>query len=105
MKKVIIFELKRAFHGIGMKISLLLGMMVCILDLSLFYFQYGAPNGMILIQAWIGTDYQFAYNSLFYVLMPILACLPYAGSYFTDIDSGYEKNICIRTSRLSFLIA
>ncbi|MCR4670526.1 MAG: hypothetical protein K5643_04965 [Saccharofermentans sp.] len=60
---------------------------------------------MYLIQAWIGTDYQFAYNEMFYILLPVLACLPYGGSLYTDIKTGYDKNICIKGSRLHYAIS
>lgn len=105
MKRCVIFELKRAFESVGTKISILIGSVIVLLDLLTFYLQYGAPGGHILIQAWIGTDFQFAYNGLFYIVYPILACLPFAGSYYQDVFSGYDKNICIRISRKQYMIA
>lgn len=105
MMRSVSYELKRAFESIWTKTSLLIGCLIVILDLGTFYQQYDSPGNKILIQAWIGTDFQFAYNSLFYVVFPIIACLPYAGSYYLDIKSGYDKNICIRISRKQYLIA
>ena len=99
MKRSVGYELKRAFESIGIKISILIGSVIAILDLITFYLQYGAPGGKILIQAWMGTDFQFAYNGLFYIVFPIIACLPFAGSYYQDVSSGYDKNICVRISR------
>lgn len=103
--KSITYELRRAFESAGTKISLLLGCFVAMLDLITFYLQYKSTEDKILIQAWLGTDFQFAYNSLFYVLFPIIACLPYAGSYYQDIKSGYDKNICTRISRRQYMFA
>ena len=63
--------------------------------------QFATP----LMQTWIGTDYQFVTNSLFYALLPILAALPYAGTYYEDIKTGYLKNILLHTSRRGYYMA
>lgn len=98
------FELYRAFHSRTFVISLLIGSVICALDLITFYIMVG-QNGRYLVQAWIGTDYLFAYNQMFYLLLPVLACLPYGGSLYTDIKTGYDKNICVKTSRLNYAFA
>lgn len=103
LRRCIKFELKRAFTGIGMKLSFAMGIAIVLLDFLTFYQQYFTEG--VLIKAWIGTDFQFAYNSLFYVLLPIFACLPHAGSYYQDIITGYDKNICIKISRQQYLVA
>ncbi len=105
IKRCVKFELKRAFDSIGTKISLILGSVIVLLDLITFYLQFRSEGDKILIQAWIGTDFQFAYNGLFYIVFPIIACLPYAGSYYDDIFSGYDKNICTRISRTQYMLA
>lgn len=105
IKRCVICELRRAFDSIGTKISILIGSVIVFLDLFTFYLQYGSPGDKILIQAWIGTDFQFAYNSLFYIVFPIIACLPFAGSYYQDVFSGYDKNICARISRKQYMFA
>lgn len=105
LRRCMIYELKRAFESAGTKISILIGSVIVLTDLVMFYLEYGSANNRRLIQAWIGTDYQFAYNGLFYILLPVLACLPYAGSYFQDIHTGYDKNICIRISRKQYLFS
>ncbi len=97
------FELYRAFHSRSFVISLLLGSVICALDLITFYIMVG--QGRYLVQAWIGTDYLFVYNQMFYYLLPLLACLPYGGSLYTDIKNGYDKNICVKASRLNFVFA
>ena len=101
----IFFEVKRAMHGKNFAVSLLIGCFIALMDLCAFHTQYKGSNDMILLQAWIGTDFQFAYNSLFYVLLPVIACLPYAGSYYWDINSGYDKNILIKVSRKNYIVA
>ncbi len=103
--RIVIFEIKRAFHEINFKLSILIGQMIVLLDLCTFYAKYKNSDSVILLQAWIGTDFQFAYNSLFYILLPLLACMPYAGSYFTDMQSGYEKNILLKIERKKYIVA
>jgi len=98
------FELYRAFHSRTFLISLIIGSVICALDLITFCIMVGL-GGRYLAQAWIGTDYLFAYNQMFYILLPVLACLPYGGSLYTDIKTGYDKNICVKTSRLNYSFA
>lgn len=98
------FELYRSFHSRTFVISFLIGSVICALDLISFYIMVG-PGGRYLVQAWIGTDYLFAYNQMFYILLPVLTCLPYGGSLYTDINMGYDKNICVKTSRLNYAFA
>ncbi|MBR6666437.1 MAG: hypothetical protein IKL22_12070 [Lachnospiraceae bacterium] len=100
--KIVIFECRRAFREKSFRISLLLSSMLVLTDLHLFWSEFGTSPNKVVIQAWIGTDYMYACNSLFYVLLPVFACLPYAGSYFADCKSGYDKNICVRVSRMEY---
>ena len=103
--KALKLELYRAFQSRTFFVSLLIGLVICILDLVTFCVQFGTSGSKFLLQAWIGTDYQFAYNEMFYVLLPVLACLPYGGSLYNDIKSGYDKNICVKTSRLNYAVS
>ena len=102
--KTVRFELYRAFHSRYFYISLAIGTVICVVDLITFCVLLNVEE-KYLIQAWIGSDYQFAYNQMFYILLPILACLPYGGSLFTDIKTGYDKNVCVRTSRINYITA
>lgn len=99
------FEMQRAFKNIWLAVSVAIGTLIGLADIVLYLKQYGHKADCALIQIWLGTDYHFAYNSLFYVLLPLLACLPYAGTCYQDIKSGYERNICIRTSRIKYMLA
>ncbi len=103
--KIFGFEIKRAFANAWFVLSVAIGTAIGVADCLLFDRQPGLGDDGALIQAWIGTDYQFAYNNLFYVLLPLLACLPYGMTCFSDIRSGYDRNICVRTSRLKYMSA
>lgn len=103
--RIVKFEMKRAFQGRLFLISLILGGVICALDLLSFYIEFGTKSGRYLLQAWIGTDYLFAYRTMFYILLPLLASLPYGGSLYSDMKTGYDKNICIKASRLQYAFA
>lgn len=105
--RVLKFELYRAFHSRAFLASLVMGLVISAADLITFYVDFGvsATKPMYLVQAWIGTNYHYVYNELFYELLPLIACLPFGGSLFTDMKTGYDKNICIKTSRQKYIIA
>jgi uncharacterized membrane protein (Fun14 family) len=109
LKKLVKFEFNRGIKSKGFLTSLIIGCVIVIVDIICFV-EYDAvklnkENMSSVIESWIGTDWKFAYNSLFYVLLPILAALPFAASYYEDLQSGYIKNICIKTSRKVYYIS
>lgn len=77
--RVLRFEMTRAFRNKWLAVSVALGTLIGLADIWLNVSQYGFNRGRALIQTWIGTDYQFAYNSLFYVLLPLIACFRMRG--------------------------
>ena len=99
------FEMRRAFKNPWLWVSLTMGLIIALLDIITFCKGNKGNTSAILVQAWLGTDYRYVFNTLFYTLMPILACIPYAGSYFTDMKDGYDRNICIKCSRKNYVIA
>lgn len=99
------FELSRALRGKYFIISLLIGGMIVAFDIITFQTQYLEPQNAILIQAWIGTDFAFAFHSLYYILVPVIACLTYGGSYYMDMSTGYSKNILLRMRRSYYLLS
>lgn len=105
MFRSIKFELSRALRDKYFIISLLIGGIIVALDIVTFYTQYIESKKAILIQAWIGTDFAFAYHSLYYILLPVIACLAYGGSHYMDMSTGYNKNIILRTKRSCYLIS
>lgn len=58
-----------------------------------------------LYDSWIG-GFPFGFSTeLFYFLIPILAALPYAVSYYQDKKTRYMQNVCLRTDRKTYLQA
>lgn len=59
----------------------------------------------VLSRFWIGGDLASVYNKLYYFLLPIIAVLPFAITYYTDIRTGYMKNICTRIRKKYYILA
>lgn len=100
------FELKRGFKSGAFVLSLILSCTICIAEFGYYYSYYSnSPDLSTTIQAWIGTEYQFVFNNLFYILLPVFATLPFGASYFSDLKSGYIKSIFVKTSRARYYTA
>lgn len=95
-------EIHRAFFNKNMLSSLLMGIVIVFADLALFSKTFLSQD-RVLVQAWIGTNYLYVYPVIYYTLFSIMACLPFGGSLYLDITSGYDKNICIKTSRIDYI--
>jgi len=54
---------------------------------------------------WMGNDFIQSTTGLFFMLVPILAVIPYGWSYFSEKKSGYIKNITTRVSREKYFIS
>lgn len=59
----------------------------------------------VLSRYWIGGDLASVYNKLFYYLIPIIAVLPFSITYYTEMRSGYAKNICTRIKKKHYICA
>lgn len=58
-----------------------------------------------LFSRWIGGALMGAQPFLYYLLIPILAVLPYADSFYQDEKSGYAKSILSRTDKKYYYTA
>ena len=54
---------------------------------------------------WLGGDIFSLESYLYFLLLPLMAVLPFADSYFTDRKIGYIKNIFTRAPKSSYIIA
>lgn len=66
----------------------------------------GKGNGMDfppnVFNRWIGGDFANVQPYLYFLILPILAVLPYGASYLSDLKSGYIKMLVIRADRRSY---
>lgn len=59
-----------------------------------------APNS--LYHFWIVTDFIQPATELFFLLLPLIAVLPYSWSLASEFKSGSIKNVLTRTTRLAY---
>lgn len=105
MYKILKFELYRAFHGKTFLTALAIGIALGLIDILMSFIRFGTPPDIVLLSVWIGSDFQFVWHQVFYLILPILAALPYGGSYYTDRRRCYDREICLKTSRNRYLAA
>ena len=103
MKVMIKTELERAFKSWSLWLALIIGMGLSIAQIITRIIPaamnplmgYMPDNATLMpisaFQVWIGNGVSFEY-SLFIRLIPILAAMPYAVTYLSDIKSGIIKN-------------
>lgn len=109
-------ELYRAFHGRGLKISLLLGGLLAVEhfifralpSMDHMYAGYHPEFAQSIIKnaqsRWMaGTEN--AENNIYLVIVFLLLTIPYAGSFYTDKSSGILKNIAVRSDKRKYLYA
>lgn len=111
MKNILKFEIYRSFHGKEFKLALLIGFILVGLDIFSFKRYIDESMGSFYscypsaYQAWLPVEYHTPYSHVFFVIFPILAAMPFGGSYYKDKTSGYVKNICTKVSRKEYFTA
>ena len=115
MKMMFKLELSRAIKSRAMVSAILIGLIITVahniqyntaainfIKMASKYPKpmYSPPNAFT---EWIGASYT-AESFLYYLIVPILACIPFADSFFTDKKSGYIKNVLIRANRKDYFI-
>ncbi len=110
-------EISRAFKNKALIFSLIIGTAIAsaqilfrVIPLSKEideYLFYNKPMAHIgwLFCAWIGGNLASPENYLFYLLLPMLATIPFADSFYCDRKSGYIKNVFIRAKKSHYYIS
>lgn len=121
MLKILKCELKRAFSSKLFWVALLIGIAIAAVsagqNLADYYEglkmeatraeymgdnPYNPMNPMTTVyNYWIGGDYEGPMTPLFYLLMPLLVCLPFSWSYLTDRKSGYINQSMVHIRKKS----
>lgn len=119
MKNILKIELKRSIFNKWTCVSVLVGMIICLLQFYQMakvrgmYFEAIAEDGLEKMtnictttpfDNWILFD-QSRYNYLLLFIMPILVALPFGASFYQDVKSGYIKQIVLRISKKDYLKA
>ena len=125
MKRLLQIELKKAFSNKLFWITLALGLLI--VSISAYqningYFEFANDIQMqqesdpetvfnpvnqlfTLYNNWIGSEFDMPMNSLYYILLPLMAPLAYGWSYFTEKKSGYVKNVVTRIDKKKYYLA
>ena len=100
------FELKRAFCSRFFAAAVIIGCTITVSDIfGIFDFLHiSGDYPPSLYQYWIGTEFRSLQNTLYFMLAPVLAALPFADSFSFD-RRGYINQICSRTDRKKYLAA
>lgn len=113
MKSIFKIEMKRAFCNRLFFISLCIGCFLTIADAVMNCVptmmnlnQYGLPEGAYCFSIFESFEYfvtsHSIWFSIFFMIFPILAAMPFADSYYVDCKSGYVK-IYIQDRRKSII--
>ncbi len=115
MKQQFKTEWERMITGHMFTIALLVGVIIVLMQiimevypasetvLSTYSGVHGEPKS--LYTYWIGMNGISPYREVYVILLPILAMMPHALSYHSDIKSGYVKSVYTRTRKINYLSA
>ena len=106
MKQMLKIELERAFRSSGFWLSLMIGMLISIIQYIqkvipavseiLLPMKYKLAIPVCVHQTWIAMGDGW-YYTLFVRLIPLLAVIPYAVTYYTDNKKGIVHNYYSRS--------
>lgn len=105
-------ELARAFRRKWFVISLAIGFAIALynffadvlpyasqLDLYMEKFYPTAYPGS-LFTSWLGSNYSTG-TYYFFLILPLLAAIPFSDTLFTDAKGGFIQNLCVRSNKRS----
>lgn len=116
MKKTLKLEISRAFNSGGMAIALGIGIIIAAAHVvlnqiplregneTLFFEAHHILSPTNASEAWIAGNTNLA-GFIYFLILPILAALPFGTSYFEDLHGGLLKGIYVRTPRSRYLAA
>jgi len=116
MKRLSKIELSRSLTSKGMLSALIIGFVIVLAQI----FQEVIPLSRLIDEGlkynkpmftpgstfmhWIGQSTSME-TFLYYMILPILATIPFADSFFTDKKGGYIKNVLIRANKKDYYIS
>lgn len=117
MRRVLRFELERAFRKKSMLLALAIGIVIVLIQIitvvlpaskDILGVSFTGMNGEYpenVFNRYICLDPMHPYNEIYFTVFPIIAMLPFGVTYFSDRKNGYIKNICTRTKRVYYIIS
>lgn len=110
MKILLETEIKRAFFNWRMMISLLIGSGIVLWHQCIYVWNPLVPlenefcPGSVFYK-WIGASCFPMQSYLYYLILPLLAAIPAADSFYEDFRSGYYRNIYLRHKKKEYLVS
>ncbi len=113
MIRAVRFELSRAFYNNKMILSILLGLILAITHFCVevlpksqhIYPSLDIPFPWTVYDSNIILDGGSIFLHIYYYAIILLASIPFASSYYTDIQTGFIKNICLKMKKSQYLLA
>lgn len=113
LKGILRTELKRAFHNKYLLFALIIGFAISVwqtVEHVIPLLQYQTTDIAMLKGAmphtvfnkWMGGHSYFLQTTLYYIIVPLLATIPFGASFYQDRRSGYLKNIFTRTDKKKY---
>lgn len=109
-------ELNRALKGNGMVLALIIGCVITISHMLKYQLPAYYNNAMmdyerfpmlypfVVSDTWLAGNMSTLESFIYYLILPIVAVLPFGTSYFTDIQSGFLKSMYMKTTRREYLM-
>lgn len=100
-------ELKRMLRGTELKAALILGCGIAVLHFWQNVYQREMMNISMpetVYDKWIGAGAYAMQSYWYFMVLPLIAVLPYAGAFFDDRKSGYIKSVLLRCSRKVYFL-
>lgn len=116
MKNMLRIEFSRALKNKFLLLAILLG---CVITVSHFvqnvlpqiwrtWWTFNIDQDMYpnsVFNQWIGETPGTMQAFLYYLMLPILAALPFGDSFYLDMKTGYIKNVFIRSKKSQYYAA
>ena len=69
-------------------------------------FDHAFPQSVLsAYRYWIVNDVSQSASALFFLLLPLLSCMPYAWSYLQELNNGYASQVIVRSDRTKYFIS
>lgn len=108
MRQILKNEMERMFFSLKFLIIVMLG---CAIAVWFFYqnvlqrmaYIPNQPYGAYI--SWLGAGTYWMQSFWFFLIFPLLAVLPFAGSFYEDKKMGYLKQSLLRSSKKDYFLA
>lgn len=115
MNQMIRIELKRAFCNVRFLYSILVGLLIAgsqiftwvipAMEKADYYLLGKGEYPVSVFNTWIGASGHTYQLTLYFIILPVISCLPFSDSCFIERESGYQAHILTRVNRNAYLFS